>query len=413
MLLTLPDSAIWNHANDSMARSGTQFGFLDTRPEHSAQFHASDSNGATVLPATIEELPTATGTMRAKHYIALAGIIGVALLLWGLLREKPRHMEESAGATEEVASTPSAMRPNPEPAPAPSAPRPAQEHRGMPSQPAVRLAPTNAMNAYEQAVLAEWQGAIEFYGEVVDENTNAVAGATVRFSWTDMTAEDGASTSATESDAAGLFSLQGARGRSLTVWVSKDGYLASGGGQQTFLYGNFDAKFNPDPQNPVVFTLRKKGQAKPLVKMKRNYGIPRDGTAFAIDLVSGQAAKGENGNLVVQCWTEDQGKARGEKYDWHCRLTIPGGGVVPTDEEFAFLAPESGYKSTTEITMPADRPDWKSDVNLKFFYRLADGRYGRMTFSMIAGGQHFCMIDSVLNPSGSRNLESDPQQGGR
>jgi hypothetical protein len=37
--------------------------------------------------------------------------------------------------------------------------------------------------------------------------------------------------------------------------------------------------------------------------------------------------------------------------------------------------------------------------------QVADGRYGRMTFSMIAGGQHFCMIDSVLNPSGSRNLE--------
>jgi hypothetical protein len=28
-----------------------------------------------------------------------------------------------------------------------------------------------------------------------------------------------------------------------------------------------------------------------------------------------------------------------------------------------------------------------------------------MIFSMIAGGHHFCMINSVLNPSGSRNLE--------
>jgi hypothetical protein len=123
--------------------------------------------------------------------------------------------------------------------------------------------------------------------------------------------------------------------------------------------------------------------------------------------------KGENGNLVVQCWTHDEGKARGQRYDWHCRVTIPGGGIVTTDEEFAFLAPESGYKTAAEINMPADRPDWKSDVDLKFFYRLADGRYGRMTLSMIAGGQHFCMVDSFLNPSGSRNLESDPQQATR
>jgi hypothetical protein len=55
--------------------------------------------------------------------------------------------------------------------------------------------------------------------------------------------------------------------------------------------------------------------------------------------------------------------------------------------------------------MPANKPDWKDDVDLKFYYRLADGRYGRMTFSMIAGGQHFFMIDSLPNPSGSRNLE--------
>ncbi len=44
---------------------------------------------------------------------------------------------------------------------------------------------------------------------------------------------------------------------------------------------------------------------------------------------------------------------------------------------------------------------------------MADGRYGRMTFSMIAGGQHFCMIDSFLNPSGARNWEYDPQQASR
>ena len=87
------------------------------------------------------------------------------------------------------------------------------------------------------------------------------------------------------------------------------------------------------------------------------------------------------------------------------RAYCAGWGLVLTNEEFAFLAPESGYKPSVEINMLADRPDWSSQVDLKFYYRLADGRYGRMTFSMIAGGQHFCMIDSVLNPTGSRNLE--------
>jgi len=343
--------------------------------------------------------------MRKRVWITGVILVAVcsALLLWRRAPEPQiKESHEGGGVVAETNQSEVVSQVKAAAAPQnPAAPMP----RSFPVAPPVFQTTGDKSNALYQQLLADWQAPIEFYGKVVDESRNAVTGASVRFSWTDMTAEDGASTWATNSDTAGLFSLQGKRGRSLTVWVSKDGYFSSGGGQQTFLYANFDAKFNPDPWSPVIFSLRKKGQAEPLVKLKRNYGIPRDGTPFAIDLVSGQAAKGENGNLVVQCWTEDQSKARGQKYDWRCRVTIPGGGIVTTSDEFAFLAPESSYQQTAEITMPADRPDWKSDVDLKFFYRLADGRYGRMTFSMIAGGQHFCMIDSFLNPSGSRNLE--------
>jgi len=91
-------------------------------------------------------------------------------------------------------------------------------------------------------------------------------------------------------------------------------------------------------------------------------------------------------------------------------VSVPDGGLILTDKELDFVAPENGYRASAEITMPADRPNWKDDVDLKFFYRLRDGRYGRMTFSMIAGGDHFCLIESFLNPSGSRNLELDPRR---
>jgi hypothetical protein len=69
------------------------------------------------------------------------------------------------------------------------------------------------------------------------------------------------------------------------------------------------------------------------------------------------------------------------------------------------LAPENGYIPTNEIAMPVDDPNWKSDVDVRFYYLLADGHYGRMKFSMVAGGDHFCLIESYLNPTGSRNLE--------
>lgn len=258
-------------------------------------------------------------------------------------------------------------------------------------------------NAFQQSILADWQRPIEFYGKVVGENTNPVAGANVTFKWAETPSKDGNKTANTESDANGLFSLRGQRGPSLEIWVSKKGYYASQRGQKgvSYLHGDF----SPDPLNPVIFLLRKKGKGEPLVGLNRSYRIPRDGTPVSINLTTGATATSESGDFVVRCWTQDAGKRSGEKYDWRCVVSIPGGGAVTNNEEFAFQALENGYTPSLEIAMPADRPDWQDDVDLKFYYRLADGHYGRMTFSMIAGGHHFCMIDSVLNPTGSRNLE--------
>jgi hypothetical protein len=141
--------------------------------------------------------------------------------------------------------------------------------------------------------------------------------------------------------------------------------------------------------------------------LKRTYGMPRDGTPVSLDLVTGKTTTEADGGLIIQCWTEDRGKRPGEKYDWRSRVTIPGGGLVISDKEFDFIAPENGYTPFVEVNMSADRSDWKNDVDLKLFYRLSGGAYGRMTLSLIAGGGHFCVVESFLNPSGSRNLESE------
>lgn len=345
--------------------------------------------------------------MRKRIWIPCAVALAV-LLLFILIGSRERQQSVSPEPEPGQALTHQSSRPE---RPKPPQTQQTQNVVAPPAVvPAVASVPAPSVensNALPAELLNTWQAPIEFYGKVVDENTNPVAGATVNFHWVETPTEDGNRTSATESDAAGLFSLTGARGPSLTVSVSKEGYYTSRSGLPDFKYGFFAHQdYSPDASNPVIFKLRKKGTpAEALVAVKRNYRIPRDGTLVAIDVATGEKANGESGNLVVRCWTNDAGKRSGEKYDWRCVVTIPGGGAVATGEEFPFLAPENGYKPAVEITMPADRGDWKDDVDLRFFYRLADGRYGRMTFSMIAGGQHFCMIDSVLNPSGSRNLE--------
>jgi hypothetical protein len=342
--------------------------------------------------------------MRARVLI-FCGVV-LAVCLWILLRHAPEQKKtESVEVQTPVTNQPVVNQSAP--------PKVAAVQKKPPQKPppnftgnAVQRGSAESVNEMNQRALAQWQAPINFYGKVVDESNNPVSGANIHFRWSEKPAEDGMRTADTESDAEGLFSLQGEHGRSLTVWFGKDGYYASQGGQRTFLYALGQDIISPDPYNPVIFQLRKKGHGvASLIMLKQNYRVARDGTPLAINLVSGASATSESSDFVVRCWTQDAGKRPGEKYDWRCVVSVPGGGAVTNDDEFAFTAPETGYAPTLEIAMPADRPDWTSDVDLKFYYRLADGRYGRMTFSMIAGGQHFCMIDSVLNPTGSRDLE--------
>ena len=120
-------------------------------------------------------------------------------------------------------------------------------------------------NAFQQRILSHWQAPIEFYGRVVDENSNAISGVSVHFSWDEIPSENGERTTDTQSDSEGLFSLQGKHGPSLSVAFSKEGYYSSHRGEVTFNYALGPNIISPDPQNPVIFLLHKKGQGVELI----------------------------------------------------------------------------------------------------------------------------------------------------
>jgi hypothetical protein len=342
--------------------------------------------------------------MRKRIWISCGIVLAFCLLLffWAKQPRKTARPETNAVLTETNSASQQLSqeeRPNAATDPKTSTVPHSLPHGSTNTPLAEAIAKTNPIAALR---LATWQSPIDFYGKVVDENSNAIAGAQISFHWVEIPDASGNRDTNSESDAAGLFSLHGQRGPDLSVSISKEGYYATRGGAT---YGPGNPDFSPNASNPVVFQLRKKGKGEPLIVLKRNYSLPRDGKPVSIDLSTGATMQSDRGNLVIQCLTEDQEKASGGKYNWRCVITIPRGGVTLTHEEPAFLAPENGYTESTEISMPSSRQDWKDEVNLKLYYWLPDGRYGRMNLSIIAGGQHFCIIDSALNPSGSRNLE--------
>lgn len=260
----------------------------------------------------------------------------------------------------------------------------------------------------------EWRTPIQFYGQVIDENTNPVPEAQIHFIWTDLSPSGNAERVAT-SDANGFFTLGGVSGKHLIVEVSKAGYYSYQPFGASFFYAGENHNFVPESANPVVFRLKKRGVAEPLIHIQAPLGgpkafkIPRNGQPVEISLATGKSVPSGEGDLRVRCWTDDQGKQAGQKYAWKCEIAVPGGGLTQYSDDLQFEAPPDGYHPTDTIQWLETADPWSSHGFAKYFLKLPNGMFARINFEMVAGGDHFFRIESFFNPSGSRNLEYDPQ----
>lgn len=141
--------------------------------------------------------------------------------------------------------------------------------------------------------------------------------------------------------------------------------------------------------------------------------MPEEGGSTDLDLSTGQVAGPGKGQLRVEVWAHNQGMNpnKGEHYDWRCRLSVSGGGLVQRSGEFEFEAPDVGYVPAVELAQSATGNQWTPSVGKQFFVRLADNRYARINLQIITGGDHFIVLESFINPTpGNRNLEFDPQK---
>jgi hypothetical protein len=261
---------------------------------------------------------------------------------------------------------------------------------------------TEISNLQEQ-VLASWQRPIEFYGKVVDENTNPVAEANITFKWAETPSKEGNRTANTESDSEGLFSLRGQHGPSLAIWVSKKGYYASHRGQEAVSYLHGD--FSPDPQNPVIFLLHKKGQGAELITSENGMRsdvwvpVPKDNTPVRVDFFQKKASA--TGQLEV---SQNKPPWQGAT-NWSFSLSIQDGGLVENQDEFQFQAPDAGYQPTIEYNFAKAEPDWTTHVTKQFYIMFGQPRkYGWLRFESDIS-QETVFLTYVINPTGSQNLE--------
>ena len=318
-----------------------------------------------------------------KQYLAIAFVLLMGLVFWALRRKEPESSTPptpvEAQNTQPPEPTSSGVRP-----PSPSAPRPPVHSNAGHIVEGVLIPPE--VTRYVQNVLADpqydWKQPINFYGKVVDENNRPVGSASVDFKWTDLST-NGTSEYHTTSDLAGLFSMVNQTGKRMSVSASKPGYYSAADARlASFEYANpADGLFTPDPNNPVVLHLRKKGAGVDLTTSQ--YGmspdfpinIPRDGTPVMLDVI--QRKVGSTGQIQVS-ESKPEHSAWQEATSWWFRMEIRDGGFVEQKGEFPFQAPESGYQHVLQFEFQQGQTNWATGFKKDFYIRFDNPpRYGR------------------------------------
>lgn len=254
---------------------------------------------------------------------------------------------------------------------------------------------------------------IYFYGKVVDESGEPIEGALAKLIAADSPIENGTAYERV-SDNQGLFSVTGARGAGIVIYVSKLGYHSTKQSQGRYVYGGVpssDAPSNPTNNTPAVFVLRKMNTPASLIKLKTgSVMIPQNGQPVKLSLRRERAkllSNAPEGDLQFELWSDFVEGAR--EYNWRFRMIVSGGGWIERTDAYAFEAPAEGYASVFEVSMPMGADSWRPRLEKGFFLRLADGSYARVVLNAITGDNHFIVLESYLNPkAGDRNLEFDP-----
>lgn len=313
-----------------------------------------------------------------------------------------------------LVKSPSQTLPAPASTPAFTPPPPiiSKEARQQPGGPYAPADPrwADRRSRREADPLYEWKTPIAFYGKVLDQDGNPVAGATADVIWTDISA-NGSSQMEVISDGAGLFSITDIRGKHMTVQVTKEGYQRQlTGAQSAFEYAGFwELTYHePDAKNPVIFRLRKKIEAEPMIQRGPTFlGASNDGAPTSFDLSTGRKAAGGSGDIALRI---TKGPKADKRFDWTATVEGTGGAeLIESADEFMATAPADGYKPQWTFSQKATDEQYQSEVQTKFYVKTGDGKYARVEMRIIPEYNETAAVDLTvyLNPSGSRNLEFD------
>jgi hypothetical protein len=281
---------------------------------------------------------------------------------------------------------------------------------------AIRTLPQDKVGVLKEILQAN-DADIVFYGRLEDQFGNAVGNTPVNFAvrYENLNGR-GVQRGQVVADGNGLFKISGYKGQDISVIPEKAGYIPleiKGIGNYSPVLYPEDQRAHPDPNNPILIKMWKLQGGEHLIHLQTEIHVPIDGTPINLDLQTGQISGG--GDLIVQVKTVPAPNVR-QRYDWQATIQSINGGLISSSEEFEQMlqAPDTGYNSKFDIAYQKDVIPWSTTFNGGFYFSSRNGGcYGKLGIEILSdvvkNGTVPVILNSYVNPSGSRNLEIDPK----
>lgn len=262
---------------------------------------------------------------------------------------------------------------------------------------------------------AQWMAqnsrAQDFYGKVIDQHGDPVAGVTATGTALEIQGVDVGekrSSFTTTTDALGNFQFTGLHGWRLNVEVQRAGYEMKVT-PATYRPPNPEVKTTAEQR--VTFVMWKLTGPEPMVHANIRNSIPCDGTATHFDLLTGRRVK-SGGDLTVRLTRTPLNIDGRTPFDWNVTFEVEGGGLVPITDLYPNEAPASGYQSSITFERHAgDQVPNPSQMSANYYFKARDGKvFGRVAIRVYANFQPpptAFRAEIFANPAGSRILEFD------
>lgn len=245
----------------------------------------------------------------------------------------------------------------------------------------------------------EYSTPIAFFGLVLDQFERPVIAARVAY------ASVGGSFEGERdifTDSQGRFAITGIQGKRLRVIVSHPEYYDIDQTHSYYVYAGNDRgpDFKPDANSPVIFRLRKKGEAAELIHRQDQVRFSGDEPERSFSLFDHSRHRDVPEYVILRRVETAERDNRGQPIR-RLEMEVQDGGIQQRIDPFAFTAPDSGYQPKMHFM----RPPYGGQLD--YFVKFSNGNYGRFTIMGSAGDYR---IDSYLNPDRSPNLEYDREK---